>query len=174
MAVTYTFQTDNYGVTVTVYAADSSGAPTGSSVSSGATNQAGVYSVSLPVGDYVGEWRDGGDTHRVSGTTTRRDVDAESEDLSGVFVAKALFDANTVLAATTDNTPAAVTMAASTILARLASGNIKGATVAEIKTLLAFAGVDITYDHTISGLAATNVKTALDELTARIVALETP
>lgn len=51
-------------------------------------------------------------------------------------VAKSLYDANTVLAADTDDTPAAVTMAASTILARLASGNIKAATADEIKTLL--------------------------------------
>ena len=51
-------------------------------------------------------------------------------------VLKSLYDAQTVLAAVTDNTPAAVTMAASTILARLASGDIKAATVAEILTLL--------------------------------------
>jgi hypothetical protein len=51
-------------------------------------------------------------------------------------VLKSLYDAQTVLAAVTDNTPAAVTMAASTILARLASGDIKAASVAEILTLL--------------------------------------
>ncbi len=51
-------------------------------------------------------------------------------------VLKSLYDAQTVLAAVTDNTPAAVTMAASTILARLATGDIKAATVAEILTLL--------------------------------------
>lgn len=31
-----------------------------------------------------------------------------------------------------------------------------------------------TYDHTASGLAATNVKTALDEIVARVAALEGP
>jgi len=37
---------------------------------------------------------------------------------------KALFDANTILAANSDNTPAAVTMAEQTVLGRLTSGNI--------------------------------------------------
>ncbi len=52
------------------------------------------------------------------------------------YVPKSLYDANTVLAATTDDTPAAITMGASTILARLAAGNIKAASVGEIVTLL--------------------------------------
>jgi hypothetical protein len=58
-------------------------------------------------------------------------------DVLSTAVLKSLYDANTVLAATTDDTPAAVTMGASTILARLAAGNIKAASVAEIATLLA-------------------------------------
>ncbi len=58
---------------------------------------------------------------------------------SGAFVPNTLFDANTVLAADTDNTPAAVAAGASTVLARLAAGNIKFASVAEILTLLGVA-----------------------------------
>lgn len=53
------------------------------------------------------------------------------------YVAKSLFDANTILAATTDDTPAALTMDASTILARLAAGDIVAATPAQLRTLLA-------------------------------------
>jgi len=52
------------------------------------------------------------------------------------YVAKATYDANTILKADSDNTPAALTMGASTILARLASGSIVAATPTEIKTLL--------------------------------------
>lgn len=59
------------------------------------------------------------------------------------YVTKALYDANTVLAANSDDTPAALTMGASTILARLAAGNIKAATPAEIKTILATSTADI-------------------------------
>lgn len=51
-------------------------------------------------------------------------------------ILKTLADANSVLYAVTDNTPAALAMGASTILARLATGNIVAATVAEINTLL--------------------------------------
>ncbi len=58
---------------------------------------------------------------------------------AGAYVPKALFNANTILAADSDNTPAALTMGASTILARLASGNIKAASVAEMLTLLSVA-----------------------------------
>lgn len=40
------------------------------------------------------------------------------------YVDKALFDANTILAATSDNTPAAVTIAEQTVIGRVTSGNI--------------------------------------------------
>lgn len=57
-------------------------------------------------------------------------------NLKAQLVPRSLYDANSVLAASSDDTPAAVTMAASTILARLAAGNIKAASVAEIVALL--------------------------------------
>lgn len=59
----------------------------------------------------------------------------EQANIDGA-VTKSMFDANTVLAATTDDTPAAVTMGASTILARLATGNIVAATVEQVIALL--------------------------------------
>lgn len=58
-------------------------------------------------------------------------------------VPKALYDANTVLKADTDNTPVALPMGASTILARLAAGGIVAATPAEIRTLLSLADADV-------------------------------
>ncbi len=60
---------------------------------------------------------------------------AKQAELDGK-VPKSLYDANTVLAANSDDTPAALTMGASTVLARLAAGNIKAASVAEMLTLL--------------------------------------
>ena len=54
-------------------------------------------------------------------------------------ILKTLADANSVLYAVTDNTPAALAMGASTIVARLAAGNIVAATTAEILTLLGLA-----------------------------------
>lgn len=60
-------------------------------------------------------------------------------------IAKTLLDANTVLYATVDNTPAALAMGASTILARLAAGNIVAATPTELRTLLNVEdGADVT------------------------------
>lgn len=74
-------------------------------------------------------------------------------------VPKSLYDANTVLAADTDNTPAALTMGASTILARLAAGNIKAATPAELRTLLSLVpGTDVqVWDTDLDAIAALGV-----------------
>jgi hypothetical protein len=73
----------------------------------------------------------------VGGTdSTARAAAAAAQATADAAVPKALFDANTVLAATTDDTPAAITMAPSTMLVRLASGNIKAGTVAELQALL--------------------------------------
>ncbi len=73
-------------------------------------------------------------------------------------VPKSLYDANTVLAATSDDTPAAVTMGASTILARLAAGNIKAATPAEMRTLLGVAQSALLFSSVLGG-AATSIDT---------------
>lgn len=64
-------------------------------------------------------------------------TDVASQAAVDAKVAKSLFDANTILKADSDDTPAALTMAASTILARLAAGSIVAATPAELRTLLA-------------------------------------
>jgi hypothetical protein len=62
---------------------------------------------------------------------------AELQTLIGLsnYVANSLYDANTILAANTDNTPAAVTIAEQQVPLRLTGGNIKGGTVAELITL---------------------------------------
>lgn len=52
-------------------------------------------------------------------------------DESG-YVASTLFDANTILAANSDNTPAAVTIAENDLVGRLAGGNIGGITLADL------------------------------------------
>lgn len=52
------------------------------------------------------------------------------------YVPKSLFDANTILAANTDNTPAALTVAEQTILGRKTGGNIGALTAAEAMNVL--------------------------------------
>lgn len=59
------------------------------------------------------------------------------------YVAKALYDANTILYATTDDTPVALTVGASTIVGRKASGNIVALTASEVATILALASTNI-------------------------------
>lgn len=57
-------------------------------------------------------------------------------DQLALMVAKSLFDANTILYATTDNTPAALTIGASTIVGRKATGDIVALTAAELRTII--------------------------------------
>ena len=64
-----------------------------------------------------------------------------SADLSA-YVAKTLYDANTVLAATTDNTPAALTLGASTVLGRRATGNIVAISYANLIADLVAIGIN--------------------------------
>ena len=51
-------------------------------------------------------------------------------------VLKSLFDANTILAANSDNTPAAVTIAEQRIVSRLTGGNIVGNTIDDVLSML--------------------------------------
>ena len=55
-----------------------------------------------------------------------------SVEAAANYVTKALFDAQSILAATTDNTPGAVTVAADRVVGRKAGGNIDDLTLSEI------------------------------------------
>jgi hypothetical protein len=79
--------------------------------------------------------------------TLQIDVEALTEaditDLGTLALLKSVYNANTILIATTDNTPIPLTVGASTVVARLASGDIVAATPSQIKTLLATVAADI-------------------------------
>ena len=63
-------------------------------------------------------------------------------EILAAFVAKATFDANTILKADTDDTPVALPVGASTIVGRKASGGIAALTAAEVLTILGLAAAD--------------------------------
>lgn len=105
-----------------------------------------VNAVAFAVGDRIVAITDNASTGTFAGNWFKEDytdqvlsVDGATGavSLSGTYIAQALLDANTVVIATADNTPIALAMGASTILARLASGNIVAATPAQLATLLA-------------------------------------
>jgi hypothetical protein len=81
------------------------------------------------------------------------------------YVAKALYDANTILAATTDDTPAALTVGASTIVGRKASGNIAAMTGTETAAL--FPAASTTLASVVE--LATDAETVTGTDTARAV-----
>jgi hypothetical protein len=62
---------------------------------------------------------------------TATTVQAAVDEVVDEYVPKTLFDANTILAANSDNTPAALTIGASTLVGRTATGNIAALTPAE-------------------------------------------
>lgn len=81
-------------------------------------------------------------------------------------VMEADYDANTILAANSDNTPAALTIAESRIVGRASGGNIDDLTAAQVKTILGIDPNDITFegaivyhdaDQTISNTTVTNL-----------------
>ncbi len=71
----------------------------------------------------------------VAAILTQHDT-AGAHKAAGDVVLKALFDANTILYATTDDTPAALTVAASRIVGRASSGAIAALTAAQVLTLI--------------------------------------
>lgn len=75
------------------------------------------------------------DTDDLSEGATNKYASTVNVDSAGA-VMETDFNAFTVLAADTDNTPAALTLGASTILARLSTGGIVAATPAQIRTEL--------------------------------------
>ena len=68
---------------------------------------------------------------------------ATAQATANAAVPKASYDAHTILAATTDNTPAAVTVGEQAIVGRKTGGNITALTAAEVKTLLGVTTGDV-------------------------------
>jgi hypothetical protein len=83
------------------------------------------------------------------------------------YVANTLFDANTIIAATADNTPAALTVGEQTVVGRLTGGNIKALSTAELSGLLSgtsptFATVNATtFDTNVAAAGVTLAGTTL-------------
>ena len=72
----------------------------------------------------------------------------ELDNLETAAVLDALFNANTVIYATSDNTPAALTVAEDTVVGRVSGGNIAALTSADLHTLLTYVvnPLDETFD----------------------------
>lgn len=81
-------------------------------------------------------------------THAESDVGSLSTDLANLAtdvaarVQKSLYDANTILKADTDDTPAALPVGASTVVGRKATGGIAALTMADLKALLALVAAD--------------------------------
>jgi len=76
-------------------------------------------------------------TFTPTGSVAATDVQAAIAEVDSEKIAKSTLDANTILYAVTDDTPAALAVAASRIVGRKASGDISAMTAAELWALLA-------------------------------------
>ena len=91
-----------------------------------------------------------GDINGTEGTKlTNIEENADVTDATNVDAAGAVmesdYNANSILAATTDNTPVIVTVAASTIVGRTGAGNIDALTASEVRTIINVEnGADVT------------------------------
>jgi hypothetical protein len=97
-------------------------------------------------------------------TQSELDAHAAAADPHTGYIKESDYDANTILAATTDNTPAALTVAASRIVGRKASGDISAMTAAELWALLA-AG---TGQPEVIGVALSDETTTITTGTAKV------
>ncbi len=85
-----------------------------------------------------------GVTNTPAGDIVATDVQAAINELDADKLATAIFDANTILAADTDDTPAAVTIGASELVGRTAAGSIAGLAATLVRTILNVAdGADV-------------------------------
>ena len=80
---------------------------------------------------------DGGDVvNTPAGDIAASDVQAAINELDTDKIAKASFDANTIVKADSDDTPAALTVAEQTIVGRITAGVITALTATQVRTLL--------------------------------------
>lgn len=106
------------------------------------------------------------DKTKLNGIEAGADVtDAANVDAAGA-VMEADFAAQTILARGSGPSPAALAVPASTLVGRGASGNVAALTAAQVRALLNYPAAEVSYDNTTSGLAATQVQNAIDELAA--------
>jgi hypothetical protein len=137
---------NNSGVTEIRNAADNAYAAFKSAAIDGTTITASDHFAGNITGDVTGNVS--GTAGGLSGTpalpngttaTTQAAADNSTKVATTAYadrmVTKALYDANTILYATSDDAPAALTVGASTIVGRKASGNIVALTGAEVLTI---------------------------------------
>lgn len=67
---------------------------------------------------------------------------ADIPDVSATYVPKSLYDAQTILHATSNDTPVALTVTEQTLVGRITSGNIAALSAAQVKTLLGLGTAD--------------------------------
>ena len=117
--------------------------------------QAPVSTITIPLHAAAGHANGGTDELNIAG------LSGEPADV----VSKSLFDANTILKADSDNTPAALTVAEQRLVGRITAGVIAALTAAQVRTLINVAdGADVTGSNTPQAHKASHQNAGGDEI----------
>lgn len=141
--------------------------PTGKVIQGSAVGITDTGSITLPALQTV----DGRDVS-VDGTkldtiATGADVtNAASVDAAGAVMESDFSSAQTVLVRGSGPAPAPLVIPASRLLGRTAVGDVDALTAAQIRAILGYPAAEVSYDNAVSGLTATQVQAAIDELAA--------
>lgn len=101
---------------------------------------------------------------------TMPDADVDLTPATGTYVQRSLFDANTILAADSDNTPAAVTVGEQAIVGRITGGQITALTGTQAASILTDLVNKSLFDaHTILAANSDNTPAAVTVDEARII-----
>ena len=115
--------------------------------------QAAIDELDGDITNHVGDASDAHDASAISnipaGSVAATDVQAAIDELDTDKLGNALFDANTIIKADSDDTPAALTVAEQTLVGRITSGVITALTATQVRTLL---NVDNGADATPTGV----------------------
>jgi hypothetical protein len=120
------------------------------------------------------------DKTKLDGVESGADVTDATNVAAAGAVMETDYNAHTILAATTDDTPAALTVGEATIVGRATGGNIAALTATQVRTIINVEdgatgdqdADEVPFDNTASGLTATDVQGAIDEVEGRVDALE--
>lgn len=107
----------------------------------------------------------GAQATKLAGIETGADVtDAANVDAAGAVMEADFTATHTILMRQGGASPVAVAIPLSSFVGRIGSGDIIPMTIAQAKTLLGYAGSEVSFDPTGTALSSTNVQDAIEEL----------
>lgn len=107
----------------------------------------------------------GAQATKLAGIETGADVtDAANVEAAGAVMESDFSTTHAILVRQGGSSPAALAIPLSSFVGRISAGDVIAMSAAQAKAVLAYAGSEVSYDNTASGLAASTVQAAIDEI----------